>query len=96
MKPPTFSKPKRKLCPSEINNRRDYKTTFTIRKPAAEYYCYRVSGIEPIQSLRTVWDESSEAEADLKQWLSENNLHDKPPTAKRRYAKKVSNPSTKS
>jgi hypothetical protein len=96
MKLPTFSKPKRKLCPSEINNRRDYKTTFTVRKSASEYYCYRVPAIEPIQSIRSVWDESPEAEADLKQWLSANNLNDKVPTVKRRYAKKAINPSNKS
>ena len=31
MTPPTFSKPKRKLCPSEIQQRRDYRTIYSTR-----------------------------------------------------------------
>jgi hypothetical protein len=95
MTPPKFSKPKKKLCPSEIQNRRDYRTIFTIRRPRLEHVSAKPVGASMVQSLRTVWDESPEAEADLSKWKSVNNLHDKPTTVKRRYAKKISNPSNK-
>lgn len=92
MTPPKFAKPKQKLCASEIQNRRDYKTVFSIRRPKMEHISTKPVGAGMIQSLRPVWDESEKAEAEMKRWLSVNNLQDRPTTVKRRYQKKESNP----
>ena len=92
MTAPKFSKPKRELCSSEIQNRRDYRTIFSIRRPKMEHISTKPVGAGMIQSLRPVWDESEKAEAEMKRWLSVNNLQDRPTNVKRRYAKKESNP----
>lgn len=91
MTPPKFAKPKRELCSSEIQNRRDYKTVFSIRRSKQERISTKPVGAGMIQSLRPVWDESEKAEAEMKRWLSVNNLHDRPTNVKRRYAKKTTN-----
>jgi hypothetical protein len=92
MTPPKFSKPKQKLCPSEVQNRRDYRTIFSIRRPKMEHISTKPVGAGMVQSLRPVWDESDKAEAEMKQWISVNNLQDRPTTVKRRYAKKPTKP----
>ena len=58
MTPPTYSKPKQKLCPSEVQNRRDYRTVFTTRRPLREPVSAKPAGFDPIQSMdqmRTDW-----------------------------------------
>ncbi len=92
MTPPKFAKPKQKLCASEIQNRRNYKTVFSIRRPRLEHVSTKPVGAGMHQSLRPVWDESEKAEAEMKRWLSVNNLQDRPTNVKRRYARKISNP----
>jgi hypothetical protein len=84
MTPPKFAKPKQKLCASEIQNRRDYKTVFSIRRPKLEHISTKPVGAGMIQSLRPVWDESEKAEEEMKRWVSVNNLNDRQPAQKRR------------
>jgi hypothetical protein len=68
----TSKKPKRKLCPSEIQSREDYRSLVVVRKAKTENYSTRVTSIEPIKSLRDDWDDSAEDKAKFKEWLSAN------------------------
>jgi hypothetical protein len=69
-----LEKPKRKLCPSEIQSREDYRSLVVVRKAKTENYSTRVTSIEPIKSLRDDWDDSAEDKAKFKEWLVANTL----------------------
>ena len=69
-----LKKPKRKLCPSEIQSREDYRSLVVVRKAKTENYSTRVTSIEPIKSLRDDWDDSAEDKAKFKEWLAANTL----------------------
>lgn len=64
MTPPTFSKPKPVHSWAETN-KRDYKTTFTTRRPKREPTSGKRAGWEPEKSLRSDWIDCPQDRAEV-------------------------------